>query len=81
MKFLEILGSDIRSRWRCTEEAEKCIAHKGYSPEYGARELRRTVEKLIQIPLSNLILCSKLKEHKKWRVVCSNQEISLVPHI
>jgi len=61
--ILNEISGDITERYNvtleCTEEAEKCIAHKGYSPEYGVRELRRTVEKLVQIPLSNLIsLCS-----------------------
>ena len=27
------------------EEAEILLAHAGYNPQYGARELRRTVEK------------------------------------
>jgi ATP-dependent Clp protease ATP-binding subunit ClpC len=81
--ILNEISGDITERYNVTleftEEAEKCIAHKGYSPEYGVRELRRTVEKLVQIPLSNLILSGKLKKHKEWRVVCSNDEISLVP--
>jgi ATP-dependent Clp protease ATP-binding subunit ClpC len=81
--ILNEISGDIMERYNVTleytEEAEKCIAHKGYSPEYGVRELRRTVEKLVQIPLSNLILSGKLKEHKQWQVVCSNDKISLIP--
>jgi ATP-dependent Clp protease ATP-binding subunit ClpA len=73
------LESSIIGTLEYTEEAEKCIAQKGYSLEYGVRELRRTVEKLVQIPLSNLMLSGKLKEHKEWQVVCINDEISLVP--
>ena len=83
--ILNEISEDIMERYNVTleftEEVEKCIAHKGYSPEYGVRELSRTVEKLVQIPLSNLILSGKLKEHKAWLVVCSNEEISLVPQI
>lgn len=81
--ILNEISGDITERYdvtlECTEEAEKCIAHKGYSPEYGVRELRRTVEKLVQIPLSNLILSGKLKEHKEWRVVFSNDDILIQP--
>ncbi len=81
--ILNEISDELKNRYNVTleytEEAEKCIAHEGYSPEYGVRELRRTVEKLVQIPLSNLILSGKLKEHKEWRIVCSNEEISLVP--
>jgi ATP-dependent Clp protease ATP-binding subunit ClpC len=64
---------------KVTEEAEKFIAHKGYSPQYGVRELRRTVEKLVQIPLSNLILSGKFQEHSSWQVVCSNEGILIIP--
>jgi len=81
--ILNEISDDLKNRYNVTleytVEAEKFITHKGYSPEYGVRELRRTVEKLVQIPLSNLILSGKLKEHKEWRVVCSKDEISLIP--
>jgi ATP-dependent Clp protease ATP-binding subunit ClpA len=76
---------DIKERYNVTllvtEEARKHIAHKGYSPEYGVRELRRTVERLIQIPLSNLILSGELKELNSWQVVCSDEGISFKPRI
>ena len=82
--MLDKISEDLRDRYNAalevTEETAKFLIQKGYSPQYGVRELRRTVEKLVQIPLSNLILSGKLKEHKEWRVVCSNDEISLVPH-
>ena len=45
------------------------IIFMDYSPQYGVRELRRTIERLVQIPLSNLILSGKLKEHNTWQVV------------
>ena len=45
----------------------------------GGRELRRTVEKLIQIPLSNLILSGELSKHPSWQVVCSDKRLSVVP--
>ncbi|MFC1622375.1 ATP-dependent Clp protease ATP-binding subunit [Patescibacteria group bacterium] len=38
------------------------LIEKGYSSEYGARELRRTVEKLILTPLGRIILEGKFKE-------------------
>ena len=61
------------------EEVEQFVAQAGYSPEFGARELRRVVERLIQIPLSNLILNGKFKQHKSWQVVCSSDGLSIIP--
>jgi ATP-dependent Clp protease ATP-binding subunit ClpC len=50
-------------------QAEIFIAQSGYNPQYGARELRRIVEKLVQMPLSELILAGKLQKNSKWQLV------------
>ncbi len=39
-----------------TDEARMFLVDKGYKPEYGARQLRRTVERYIEDPLSAEIL-------------------------
>jgi ATP-dependent Clp protease ATP-binding subunit ClpC len=61
------------------EEAEKFIARTGYSSDYGVRELSRTVERLVQIPLSRLILTGELKKHPYWQITRSGEGISIVP--
>lgn len=61
------------------EGVEQFVAQAGYSPEYGARELRRAVERLIQIPLSNLILSGELEKCKSWQMVCGSGELSIIP--
>jgi ATP-dependent Clp protease ATP-binding subunit ClpC len=63
---------------RIGEEVERFVAQAGYSPEYGVRELKRTMERLIQIPLSNLILSGDLKRHPCWQVVCSSDGLSII---
>jgi ATP-dependent Clp protease ATP-binding subunit ClpC len=60
-------------------EAEMFLARVGYSPKYGARELRRVVERLVQVPLSKLILSGEIHKHKDWRLVCEDQGLKLVP--
>jgi ATP-dependent Clp protease ATP-binding subunit ClpC len=64
---------------RIGEDVEEFIARTGYSSQYGARELRRTVERLIQIPLSSLILSGELKKHTQWQVVVSEDRLSFIP--
>jgi ATP-dependent Clp protease ATP-binding subunit ClpC len=81
--MLDEICENLRKQHEVTlqidEEAESFVAHAGYSPEYGARELRRTVERLIQIPLSQLVLAGSLKEHNIWQVRRTDQGLSFVP--
>jgi ATP-dependent Clp protease ATP-binding subunit ClpC len=39
-----------------TEEAKELLIEKGYSPEFGARPLRRAIEHLLEDPLSEELL-------------------------
>ena len=45
-----------------TERAQALIADKGYDPVYGARPLKRTIQRLIQDPLAVKILGGEFKE-------------------
>jgi len=45
-----------------TEGAKELLAKEGYDPNFGARPLRRTIEKLIENPISEKILASEFKE-------------------
>ena len=45
-----------------TDAAKQAVAEKGYDPVYGARPLKRTIQKLIQDPLANEILKGDFKE-------------------
>ena len=69
-------GVDLKIR----EEVEEFIAQVGYNPQYGVRELRRTVERLIQAPLSSLILSGELRRFASWQVVCTEQRVSIIPN-
>jgi len=46
--------------------ARDLLTDAGYNPEYGAREMRRTLERLVQIPLSRKLLSGELKTHPRW---------------
>ncbi|MCR4337108.1 MAG: type VI secretion system ATPase TssH, partial [Candidatus Omnitrophica bacterium] len=45
-----------------TEPARKFLAKEGYDPVYGARPLKRTIQKLVQDPLALKILQGEIKE-------------------
>jgi ATP-dependent Clp protease ATP-binding subunit ClpC len=61
------------------EQAEILLAQAGFNPQYGVRELRRTVEKFVQIPLSELILAGKLAEHSQWQLVQKGEYLEFLP--
>ncbi|MEO6509158.1 MAG: hypothetical protein ABIO02_04335 [Patescibacteria group bacterium] len=45
----------------CTDAAIKEIVHSGFDPLFGARPLRRAIQKLVENPVSSLIIEQKLK--------------------
>jgi len=42
--------------------AREWLADKGYDPAYGARPLKRVIQKAVQDPLAELILSGKVKD-------------------
>lgn len=59
-----------------TDAAKKYIAEKGYSPVYGARPLKRSLQKLILDPLALDILSGKFSEGDHIVVGVSRGEIT-----
>ena len=59
------------------EHAEILLAQAGYNPQYGVRELRRTVEKFVQIPLSELIIAGKLTKGSHWQLVRQGEDLAV----
>lgn len=47
----------------CTPEVKALLLREGYSPEYGARFLKRTIQRRIVFPLSNLITTQQIQAH------------------
>jgi len=52
-----------------TAEAKNFLAEKGYNPAFGARPMRRAIEKYIEVPLSDLILDGKVTEGNSIQVI------------
>ena len=43
-----------------TEDAARLLAHDGFDPDFGARPLKRTIQRLVQDPLANLVLAGDI---------------------
>ena len=50
------------------EAAEAWLADKGYDPVYGARPLKRVIQRALQNPLAEMILAGKIAEGESVRV-------------
>jgi ATP-dependent Clp protease ATP-binding subunit ClpB len=46
-------------------KAREWLAEKGYDPAYGARPLKRTIQKSVQDPLAELLLSGRIKDGEK----------------
>ncbi|HZA54113.1 MAG TPA: ATP-dependent chaperone ClpB [Candidatus Udaeobacter sp.] len=68
---LQRLRQNLASRklaLEITERAKAFIAEKGYDPVYGARPLKRTIQRLIQDPLAVKILEGEFKEGDRVKI-------------
>ena len=81
--MLDKISENLQEKYyvslQVSKEAEELIIQKGYSSQYGVRELKRTLNRLLQIPLSKLILSGELRKHKAWQVTCKGDTISIIP--
>jgi len=48
-----------------TEKAKEKLIEEGTDPDYGARPLRRAIQRLVEDPLSDMVLRGEFKEHQK----------------
>ncbi len=67
-KRLEKLMEERKIALEITPEARDFLADKGYDPAYGARPLKRVMQKLLQDPLAGRILAGTVKDGDVVRV-------------
>jgi ATP-dependent Clp protease ATP-binding subunit ClpC len=67
--IVDLMVTDLQSRLaerelniELTENAKSWLAREGYDPIYGARPLRRVIERYVENPLSSQVLRGELKE-------------------
>jgi ATP-dependent Clp protease ATP-binding subunit ClpB len=57
-------------------KAREWLAEKGYEPAYGARPLKRVIQKEVQDPLADLILSGRVKDAEKVTVSAGRQGLT-----
>ncbi len=60
-----------------TDRAKELILEKGYDPKFGARPLRRAIEKHIQNPIASLVIRGEAKQHCKIVVSAENENFTV----
>ena len=68
---------EYRIRLQATDKAKELLAQKGYDPQFGARPLRRTVQRLVEDPLSEGILGGRFKHGDTVQIDDEEGEIVL----
>jgi ATP-dependent Clp protease ATP-binding subunit ClpB len=75
---LKRLRQNLASRKMALEIADRAkalLANKGYDPVYGARPLKRTIQRLIQDPLAVKILEGEFKEGDRIKIDSAGDEM------
>jgi ATP-dependent Clp protease ATP-binding subunit ClpC len=74
-QVVELMVKDLQERMaehklgiELTDKAKSWLAKEGYDPVYGARPLRRVIERQVENPLSSQLLRGELKEGDTVRV-------------
>jgi len=62
LKRLQQLLDERKIVLKLDAKAREWLADKGYDPAYGARPLKRVIQKSVQDPLSELILSGRIKD-------------------
>ncbi|SEF75564.1 ATP-dependent Clp protease ATP-binding subunit ClpB [Methylobacterium sp. 190mf] len=62
LRRLQKLLDDRKITLEVDEEAKNWLADKGYDPAYGARPLKRVIQKNVQDPLAELVLSGKVHD-------------------
>ncbi len=62
-----------------TQEAKDFLIEKGFDPDYGARPLRRAIERFVEDPLSEDILRGKFQDMNHVKVVVDGDKLGFEP--
>ncbi|MCA1244151.1 ATP-dependent chaperone ClpB [Stappia stellulata] len=72
---LERLLGDRKIELTLDEDARIWLADKGYDPAYGARPLKRVIQREVQDPLAELILAGKVADGQSVRVSAGSDRL------
>jgi len=76
VKEVDKLLADRRIGLELTDEAREWVFRKEYDPEYGARPLRRAIQRYIENPLSSKIIAGEIKDGDQVKVAVEKDALT-----
>ena len=76
---LRKLLADREMKIELDTDARAWLANAGYDPVYGARPLKRVIQKELQNPLANMILAGEIKDGETIRVSADKSGLVIKP--
>ncbi|UCB42025.1 MAG: AAA family ATPase [Dehalococcoidales bacterium] len=82
-QIVELMVKDLQQRLverkldlELTDEAKSWLAKAGYDPQYGARPLRRAIERYVENPLSSKVLGGEFKDGDTVMVDLQDEQLT-----
>jgi ATP-dependent Clp protease ATP-binding subunit ClpB len=79
LKRLEKLLADRKIRLELDQDAIDWLAAKGYDPAYGARPLKRVIQKELQDPLAERILLGDVRDNSTVTITAGSDRLNFRP--
>jgi len=76
VKEVDKLLADRNIVLQLTDEAKEWVFRKEYDPEYGARPLRRAIQRYIENPLSSKIISGEVKDGDTVKVSVDKEALT-----
>ncbi len=79
MQRLQMLLSDRKIVLQLEDDAREWLANKGYDPAYGARPLKRVIQKEVQDPLAERILLGDILDGSIVKILPGSDRLNFRP--
>ena len=77
LRHLQALLADRKLELELDDKARQWLANAGYDPVYGARPLKRVMQKELQNPLATMLLEGRFKPGETIRVSADRNGLTL----
>lgn len=75
VRWLQRRLEDRRISLEFSEESKKLLAERGYDPVYGARPLKRVIQRMVETPLAKKIMAGEVPDGSRVEVSTGEQGI------
>ena len=77
---MEEIGARLKERQitlDLTEEAHNFVLERAYSPQYGARPVKRYLEQHVETPLARMIIAGEVKDKDRVEILVDKDQLAL----